>query len=321
MIKLRDDVVFEDPQSRIQEYCEIEIYEGYDDKHSINDSITEGDIDAARKLYAMINRYDKGESRRLLSRSGTIQIYLSSIPNADLHSISASEWTGLKIKIRKLLTEFLSVKGIGLAKATKILHLKRPNLIPVLDSLVIEFLLGVNFSDFEKGKQVDIGLQALDVIRETLIEQREAFEKLSEQTRDLPIRLTPLRQFDILCWTAEKWDIRGIRSAPHGVAHKSLLTSSAKKGSSPDTSFSFEEQRATRGKHGYVVFEDLERATGPKVHHVDCFYHQRWLANPTATTTWHGPYESEEEAWKVCKRIAVRSSLEPSRHKCVGRYP
>lgn len=66
----------------------------------------------------------------------------------------------------------------------------------------------------------------------------------------------------------------------------------------------------------FVVFEDLDRATGPKVHSTDCFYYQRWLQNPTTTTTWHGPYESEEEAWKVCELIARRMGLKPSKHDC-----
>ena len=70
--------------------------------------------------------------------------------------------------------------------------------------------------------------------------------------------------------------------------------------------------------HGeYVVFEDLERATGPKVHHVDCFYYRRWLSNPTTTTTWHGPYESEEKAWEICKILASKTGFTPSKHRCV----
>ena len=98
--------------------------------------------------------------------------------------------------------------GIGLAKATKILHLKRPNLFPVLDSFVINFLLGINVSSVEKRHQLDIGIQALEKTREIMIKQKGEFEKLIEQTRDLPIPLTPIRMFDILCWTTEKWDIR-----------------------------------------------------------------------------------------------------------------
>jgi hypothetical protein len=59
-----------------------------------------------------------------------------------------------------LLAELLSVSGIGLAKATKILHLKRPNLFPVLDSFVLKFLLNTDISDVEKRRQLDIGLKA-----------------------------------------------------------------------------------------------------------------------------------------------------------------
>jgi len=223
MIKLRDDVVFEDPQSRIREYCEIEVCQGYDDKHSVNHAITQRDIDAANELYAMIDRYDKGESRRLLGNSKNISSLLSSIPNMDIYAVSNKEWLGLRSKIEKLFVEFLSIKGIGLAKATKILHLKRPNLIPILDSFVIKFLLDVNISDEEKGNHVDIGLKTLDRVREIITNQRVVFEKLVEQTQDLPIQLTPVRMFDILCWTAEKWDIRRILNAPYGVPNKSLL--------------------------------------------------------------------------------------------------
>ena len=228
MIKLRDDVVFSDPESRIREYCEIEIYQGYDDKHSIDNIITKRDIDVANNIYAMIGRYDKDENKRLLRHSKSITRFLNSIPNVDIHDVVDSEWPRLRRRIEELLIEFLSIKGIGLSKATKILHLKRPNLIPVLDSHVINFLLGINISDIEKRRQVDRGLQALDRIRKTIINQRSAFEKLAEETRDLPIQLTIIRLFDILCWTAEKWDIRGNTNAPYGHASKSLLQTSKK---------------------------------------------------------------------------------------------
>lgn len=55
VIKLRNDVIFEDPLSRILEYCEIEVYQGYDDKHAIDDNLTQEDIHTANKLYAMID--------------------------------------------------------------------------------------------------------------------------------------------------------------------------------------------------------------------------------------------------------------------------
>lgn len=226
MIKIRDDIIFEDPQSRIREYCTIEIYYGYDDKHNIDHEISRRDIHAANNLYAMIDRYDKDESRRLLSHSRRISNLLSPIPNINIYAVSDEEWSKLKNKIKKLLAEFLSIKGIALAKATKILHLKRPNLFPVLDSYVITFLLHLNRSDYEKNRQLSFALQALEQTRQIMAKQKAEFRELIEQTRDLPIPLTPIRMFDILCWTVEKWDIRRILKAPYGIPHRSLLSSS-----------------------------------------------------------------------------------------------
>jgi hypothetical protein len=36
MIKLCDDIIFEDPQKRIREYCAIEVYYDYDDRGKVN---------------------------------------------------------------------------------------------------------------------------------------------------------------------------------------------------------------------------------------------------------------------------------------------
>jgi hypothetical protein len=108
------------------------------------------------------------------------------------------------------------------------LHLKRPNLFPILDSFVIKLLLNADIPDVEKGLQLGIGLQALERTREIMTEQEAAFTELVNQTQDLPIALTPVRLFDILCWTAEKWDIRRNLTAPYGTPHKSLLATLTK---------------------------------------------------------------------------------------------
>lgn len=311
MIKLRDDIVFDNPQSRIQEYCEIEVCQGYDDKHSVNDIITKEDVLAANELYANINRYDRYESKRLLSRSKSISRILSTISNVDILHVKGDEWPDLRNKVGGLLDQFLSVKGIGIAKATKILHLKRPNLFPVLDSYVIKFLLDIDISQEDKPDQRRIALEALDLIRETMVKQRAEFEKLGEKLSVLPIPLTAVRVFDILCWTAEKWDIRRKLNAPHGTPNKSLLLAlKARKQTTSDI------EKAVH--QGYVVIEDFERATGPKVHTTDCFYYKRWLKNPSTTTTWHGPYKSEGEAWKICCRLSSKTGFEPTKHKCVS---
>jgi hypothetical protein len=67
----------------------------------------------------------------------------------------------------------------------------------------------------------------------------------------------------------------------------------------------------------FVVFQDYDKATGPKVHREECRYYQRWLKNPTTTTTtWSRPYESEQKAMDECRRIARRTGMSPSRASC-----
>ena len=53
MIRLRRDVIFDNPECRIREYCDIEIYHGYDNRHNVTDAISIQDIKVANKLYAM----------------------------------------------------------------------------------------------------------------------------------------------------------------------------------------------------------------------------------------------------------------------------
>ena len=148
-----------------------------------------------------------------------------------------------------------------------------------------------------------------------MIRQEDAFKGLVNRTRDLPIRLTAVRIFDILCWTTEKWDLRRSLNAPYGTPHKSLLHSLKQIEPTKSVSQRTKVRKSTEGR--FVVFEDLDRATGPKVHVVSCAYYQRWLKRKTETTTWHGPFTSEEEAWSKCMSIASRQGLSPSKHSCI----
>ena len=76
---------------------------------------------------------------------------------------------------------------------------------------------------------------------------------------------------------------------------------------------------AAAGQGGrFVVFEDLQRATGPKVHSTLCAFYQNWLIRPTTTTRWYGPLETLAEANVLCAQIAKRTALLPSVHDCVA---
>jgi hypothetical protein len=227
MLKIRKDIVFEKPENRIREYCEIEIYYGYDDKHTVDNVLTKDDICNANHLHAMIDRYNPNESANLLKNTTKIGQVLEVVPRVDIFALTNEEWSFAKTAIEKLFAEFLSVDGIGLAKTTKILHLKRPNLFPVLDRLVMMFLLNCDISETSKSRQIELAIEALENTRECLIKQEDAFRHLVADLEDLPIALTPVRIFDILCWSTEKWDILRKLTAPHGIPSKSLLRPSA----------------------------------------------------------------------------------------------
>ena len=220
-IRLRDDVFFKDPELRIREYCEIEIYEGYDDRHTIDSVITVADIESANKLFANINQYDKSEGRRLLSQGRNLTPLIAEIPLTPIYDYTDEEWTNLGPKLESLLRKTTSIYGIGIAKSTKILHLKRPELFPVLDSYIVQFLTGKKFAS--SPKDTDMALNTMDISRELIFDQLDEFKQLQSNIIDLPIPLTIVRLFDILCWSTHKWDILKKTSTPKGRATKSLL--------------------------------------------------------------------------------------------------
>lgn len=140
-IVLSNGAEFSDPEGRIREYCKIEVYRAYDGRHSIDNSITMNDVKAANELYARIDRYDPSESSRIVDAKG-VEAALASVDDLDLALMTHAEWAVMMPRLRTLLTEFLGIRGVGIAKATKILHLKRPHLFPILDSFVVKFLTG-----------------------------------------------------------------------------------------------------------------------------------------------------------------------------------
>lgn len=273
--------VLNNPEERVREYCDIEIYQGYDDCHDITNKISWKDIQVADRLYANIMRFWRLAAEEMV-KSSEIPVFLRRIENTDLGDIPDSEWSKVKSRFRELLRTLLNIRGVGLAVATKVLHLKRPKLIPILDSYVMRFLLGLDINQIPKTALLEYGMQAFEVARRDLSENRQAFNTLQNNLRDLPIPLENVRLYDILCWTTEKWDIRGETNAPFGTAHRSLRDQKlpelpAKKAIMKRSRYQeiktvkqFETIR-NRGE-GFVVITDT--ANPNKIHTPDC----RWVA-------------------------------------------
>lgn len=228
-ISLSNGILFRNPEARIREYCEIEVYRdrdyrgGYDDRHNVTDTITKDDIESANNLYANLVPMDL---RRIL-RNPEIPSFLAAVEDAELGDLTDEEWDDVEARIRPLFSAFISIPNVGLTKTTKILHLKRPHLFPIFDSFVVKFLTGndIGTNAFSKEEILRIGMDAFETARKDIIANRAAFHGLETKLSDLPTPLTTARMYDILCWTEEKWVNRGDTSAPYGtrVASKSLI--------------------------------------------------------------------------------------------------
>ncbi|HKT21176.1 MAG TPA: DUF6308 family protein [Nitrososphaerales archaeon] len=225
-IALANGAVFERAPERVREYCEVEVYRdrnyrgGYDDHHSITDSVTAEDVEAANNMYARLSALDKGR----MTHSSEIQERLGAIKDAELAEVDGPEWKGARAEIALLLSSFMSLPHVSLGQCTRVLHVKRPHLIPILDPLVVKFLTGNDLerNAFSDGEMLQIGLGSLDAVRGDIASNRAAFSDLQAELSDLPVPLTNVRLHGILCWTQEKWVNRGDTAGPYGVAGKSL---------------------------------------------------------------------------------------------------
>ena len=91
------------------------------------------------------------------------------------------------------------VKGVKVPKATKILHKKRPNLIPVFDSRV-----GLYYAARLRNPKFDLDADDISSLLESF---RQDLQAVTEEVRNLKreldatnVRLTNIRILDHLIW-------------------------------------------------------------------------------------------------------------------------
>lgn len=105
---------------------------------------------------------------------------------------------GRREAVRTLLNDMCSISGVKRAIATKILHKKRPNLIPIIDSVVLDF-----YANNNKASTTDV---IFDELRHDLIENATALKWLSDQANESSpsMVLTPLRLLEMIVWLQAK---------------------------------------------------------------------------------------------------------------------
>jgi len=111
-----------------------------------------------------------------------------------LLNMSDFEWQSRKKVIHEVLRVLLRHPGIGVARLTKALHRKRPKLIPICDSAVLD-ALGVG-----AGNKADRIIACMDRLRIVGRKQLSRLRELRKLSKQLGAEMTELRILELLYW-------------------------------------------------------------------------------------------------------------------------
>jgi hypothetical protein len=158
-------------------------------------SFGEADLRLANRGGARISA---AEIAAVLERRLVIERALQVIaPGASL----AGETTSVPwLPLRELFDAFAGIRGVGFAKMTKALHPKRPALIPLLDSVVREYL-----GDADLGPEAPFGERALGLVRgykNDLDRNQPTVRAIRQELARQNYGLTEVRILDLLIWSA-----------------------------------------------------------------------------------------------------------------------
>lgn len=152
---------------------------------SDSDQITDEDRQIANKIAARMSAETwapiVGES-------------IAEIGDWDLLNMTDFEWQSRKEAIHEVLNTLSGHLGIGVARLTKALHRKRPKLIPICDSVVLE-ALGV-----EPGNKADRVISCMGRFRIVGRKQLSRLRDLRELSKQLHSEMTELRILELLYW-------------------------------------------------------------------------------------------------------------------------
>jgi Family of unknown function (DUF6308) len=159
-------------------------------------SFDESDLRLANRGGARISA---AEIAAILERRGEIERALRRVQrDASLTDATRSvPW----LQLTRLFDAFADIRGIGFSKMTKALHRKRPALIPMLDSVVQEYLTR---DDPDTRASGSFGERATTLVRSykrDLDRNRPVLQELQRELAGRGYRLTEVRILDLLIWT------------------------------------------------------------------------------------------------------------------------
>ena len=188
-IVLQTDEIISGCRNKLEDFCKLDAsYRNYDLVRVEEDnSLTIGDIRLANRMVA---RMKPEIVQSVMNRAESINSVLAHIPAGLDLSNSAIPWVALNDLFRAALGP-----QVRAARATKILHKKRPHLIPILDSVVVSYCQSVN--RHSGGDEASMMVDCLRTIKTDIEKNLDTFRRLIAVTN---LKLTVVRVHDILVW-------------------------------------------------------------------------------------------------------------------------
>jgi len=181
----------------------------YDPYVNLNDEIDTADVEAALRI-ARIRAAKPDAIRRAIDKNPAVANALSRIElAADLFALDDAETLELvEGPLSELITLLAEVKGVDVAVASKILHLKRPALVPILDRYIYTFYSYI-YHTGKKARNAETAVRLLREIRADGRNNLNVLNGLAERINvvadeKLPpgqtVALTPVRVLDHVIW-------------------------------------------------------------------------------------------------------------------------
>ena len=186
-VALREGLAVGDPLAQALAF--LEAY-GAPREDALPSSFAEADLRAANRGGARISAV---EIAAILERQPEIEAALRAIAPAASLTRRSVPWA----ELTRLFDAFGGVGGVGFSKMTKALHPKRPALIPMLDSVVQQYLGVPSATSF--------GEEATELVRrykQDLDRNRLALRELKRELASRGYQLTEVRILDLLIWSA-----------------------------------------------------------------------------------------------------------------------
>lgn len=201
-LSLRNGIEIEDPLQVVLSFVETWGVDLGDSSASFDES----DLKLANRGGARISAAEMASS---LERRRAIERALQAIaPDASLAGAASSvPW----LPLRHLFDAFAEIRGIGFSKMTKALHPKRPELVPMLDSVVQKYL-----ADDDLGVKAPFGDRAIALVRGYKLDIDRHGTRMRALRQELARRgysLSEVRILDLLIWSVAA-DVRGSEMSP-----------------------------------------------------------------------------------------------------------